>query len=60
MRRFVILFPVCLLVGFALLQVPFVHAGVERFTVGLVDICAALIHAFGGKALVSGAVLQIP
>jgi exosortase H (IPTLxxWG-CTERM-specific) len=60
MRRFLVLFPVCLLSGFGLLQVAFVHAGVERFTLGLVKVCAALIHAFGGQALVSGAILQSP
>lgn len=60
MRRFVVYFPVCLLAGFALLQAPPVDAAVTRFTNSLVDITAALIHLFGGKALVNGATLFSP
>jgi len=58
--RFLVLFPVCLAAGFALLQVPLVAAGVARFTSGLVGISAALIHIFGGKAQVLGSVLLSP
>jgi hypothetical protein len=60
MRRFLWLFPVCLLVGFGLLQVPPVTATVSRFTGALVAMSAALIHLFGGKAVVVGAILQSP
>src|SRR4051794_18411913 len=60
MRRFLFLFPLCLLVGFGLLQVPPVTAAVSRFTGSLVSISAALIHFFGGKALVIGVILQSP
>ena len=58
--RFLIWFPLCLLVGLALLQVPAVDACVERLTGVLVDVTAAVIHLFGGKALVSGATLSSP
>jgi exosortase H (IPTLxxWG-CTERM-specific) len=58
--RFLVLFPLSLAFGFALLQVPFVDAWVMRFTGSLVDISAGLIHLFRGKALVSGAVLSSP
>lgn len=58
--RFLVWFPVCLFAGLALLQVPAVDAWVERLTGVLVDVTAALIHAFGGKALVSGSTLSSP
>jgi exosortase H (IPTLxxWG-CTERM-specific) len=60
MRRFVWLFPMCLLVGFGLLQVPPVAATVNRFTVALVSVSAAVIHLFGGNAIVVGVLLQSP
>jgi exosortase H (IPTLxxWG-CTERM-specific) len=60
MRRFLILFPVCLTAGFVLLQVHPITAAVEKFTSSLVGISAALIHVFGGKAAVSGVVLSSP
>lgn len=60
MRRFLILFPICLLAGFGLLEVPVVASGVAAFTVWLVTLSGGLIHLFGGKALVSGAVLMSP
>jgi exosortase H (IPTLxxWG-CTERM-specific) len=60
MRRFLILFPVCLIAGFALLQVHPVAVGVEKFTSSLVGISGALIHLFGGKALVEGVILASP
>jgi exosortase H (IPTLxxWG-CTERM-specific) len=60
MRRFLILFPVCMLAGFGLLQVPPVAAAVSRFTGSLVTISGAVIHIFGGRATVIGAILQSP
>ncbi len=60
MRRFLALFPLALIVGFGLLQVPVVEAAVARFTVSLVGICGAVIHACGGHAMVIGDVLQSP
>lgn len=60
MRRFVVLFPICLLVGFGLLQVPWVSARVEAFTRGIVVVSAAAIHLFGGKVFMFGRVLQSP
>src|ERR1051325_5244933 len=60
MRRFLLLFPLCLLAGFGLLQVPPVAVAVSRFTATLVTASAALIHFFGGKAMVIGVMLQSP
>ena len=60
MRRFLILFPVCLAAGFALLQTYPVAFVVARFTSTLVGISGALIHLFGGKAAVDGVVLASP
>ena len=60
MRRFLILFPVCLLIGFGLLQIPPVAAVISRFTVSLVTLSGGLIHLFGGRATVIGAILQSP
>jgi exosortase H (IPTLxxWG-CTERM-specific) len=60
MRRFLILVPLCLLVGFGLLQVPPVASVVNRFTGSLVTVSGALIHFFGGKATVIGSILQSP
>jgi exosortase H (IPTLxxWG-CTERM-specific) len=60
MRRFLFLFPVCLVAGFALLQVRPVSFAVEKFTASLVGISGILIHLFGGRALVNGVVLASP
>lgn len=60
MRRFLVLFPVCLLFGFGLLQAPFMDSGVQAFTRGIVDVSGALIRLFGGHAAVAGAVLFSP
>jgi exosortase H (IPTLxxWG-CTERM-specific) len=58
--RFLVLFPLSLALGFALLQIPSIDALVIRFTGSLVHISAAAIHFFRGKALVSGPVLTSP
>lgn len=60
MRRFLILFPICLLAGFGLLEAPPVARGIAAFTQSLVTISGSLIHFFGGKATVIGAVLLSP
>jgi hypothetical protein len=46
-RRFLFLFPSCLLAGFALLQVPPVAVAISRFAASLVSVSAGLIHLFG-------------
>lgn len=60
MRRFLALFPLLLIAGFGLLQVPAVDAAVGRFTQALVGICGGLIHICGGHAVVAGDVLRSP
>jgi hypothetical protein len=60
MRRFLMLFPICLLGGFGLLEVPLVAAGIAAFTQSLVTVSGGLIHLFGGKAIVTGAILLSP
>jgi exosortase H (IPTLxxWG-CTERM-specific) len=60
MRRFLFLFPLCLLAGFAMLEVPAVAGWVVRFTDGLVILSGGLIHLFGGAVLVSGTTLSSP
>src|SRR5690349_9882965 len=60
MRRFLIWFPICLVGGFGLLEVPAVNTAVEAFTRSLVSMSGALIRLFGGAAVVSGAVLLSP
>src|SRR5215471_16862752 len=60
MRRFLILFPICLVAGFALVDTPGVATGVAAFTRSLVTVSGSLIHLFGGKAVVTGAVLLSP
>lgn len=58
--RFLVLFPLCLLGGLALLQVPLIDGWVTLFTGMLVKLSAALIHLFRGQALVSGSLLSSP
>src|SRR3954470_23366722 len=60
MRRFLALFPILLIVGFGLLQVPAVDSVIGKFTHALVGISGGLIHACGGRALVSGNLLSNP
>ena len=58
--RFLVLFPLCLVCGLLLLQVPLVDRWVARGTARLVDISGALIHLFRGQALVFGDTLASP
>ena len=58
--RFLLWFPLCLLGGLALLQVPAVVVWVQHMTGYLVDVTAFVIHAFGGKAAVDGPTLSSP
>ena len=60
MRRFLILFPICLVAGFGLLEIPLVEDFILRFTQSLVTISGGLIHLFGGRATVTGSVLMSP
>jgi exosortase H (IPTLxxWG-CTERM-specific) len=60
MRRFLVLFPICLVAGFALLQAPPVAIAIDAFTRSLVQLCGGAIHLFGGRAVVTGAILQSP
>jgi exosortase H (IPTLxxWG-CTERM-specific) len=60
MRRFLIVFPICMLVGFALLLAPFSQSTVTKFTVGLVGLCAKVVHLFGGQVLANADVLTNP
>ena len=60
MRRFLILFPICLIAGFGLLEVGPVAAAIAAFTKSLVTISGGLIHLFGGKATVAGDILMSP
>jgi exosortase H (IPTLxxWG-CTERM-specific) len=60
MRRFLALFPVLLVVGFGLLQVPAVDAVVGKFTHALVDVSGGAIRVCGGHASVSGNFLSNP
>ena len=58
--RFLILFCVCFLTGFALLVAPPVKAAAIRFSGALVTVAGSLIHLAGGSARVEGAVLRNP
>jgi exosortase H (IPTLxxWG-CTERM-specific) len=58
--RFLLLFPITLVLGFALLQTAPAGALVGRFTEGIVHVSAGLIHLFGGRVLVIGRILQSP
>jgi len=60
MRRFLLLFPICLLAGFGLLEIRPVADGIAAFTGSLVTLSGGLIHVFGGKVIVAGAILRSP
>jgi exosortase H (IPTLxxWG-CTERM-specific) len=60
MRRFLIVFPICLLAGFALLLAPFSQSSVTAFTVGVVGVCAKLVAVCGGRVTAAHDVLLNP
>jgi exosortase H (IPTLxxWG-CTERM-specific) len=60
MRRFLIVFPVCLAAGFGLLLAPFSASAVTAFTSGVVAICAKLVSLCGGHAAAAQNVLRNP
>jgi exosortase H (IPTLxxWG-CTERM-specific) len=60
MRRFLIVFPICLAVGFALLLAPFSQPAVTAFTAGIVAICAKLVGLCGGPATAYQGMLRNP
>jgi exosortase H (IPTLxxWG-CTERM-specific) len=60
MRRFLILFPICLFLGFGLMEAPPVARAVASFTQSLVWISGGLIHLFGGQVIITGTVLLSP
>lgn len=60
MRRFLIGFPICLVVGYALMQVPAFTDQIAVLTGSLVTVCSALIRLCGGHAVADGRILQSP
>jgi exosortase H (IPTLxxWG-CTERM-specific) len=60
MKRFLIVFPICLGAGFALLLAPFSVPAVTAFTSGIVAICAKLVWLCGGQAAAVQKVLRNP
>jgi len=60
MRRFLIIFPICLVAGFGLLLAPFSQTTVTRFTVGVVNVCAKVMKMFGGRVSTFNDVLINP
>lgn len=60
MNRFLWLFPVCLLIGFGLLQAPFSRPLVNGTTTLLVKACAFVVRIFGGSAVARENILMNP
>jgi exosortase H (IPTLxxWG-CTERM-specific) len=60
MKRFLIIFPICLLAGFGLLLAPFSQSAVTGFTVGVVKICARVVSLCGGHIMAAHDVLTNP
>jgi exosortase H (IPTLxxWG-CTERM-specific) len=60
MRRFLIVFPICLAAGFGLLLAPFSVPAVTAFTSGIVAVCAKLVSLCGGQAAAVHGVLRNP
>lgn len=60
MVRFLWVFPVCVVAGFALLEAPFARPAVNGFTALLVKITAFLVRLFGGTAAAQFKVLRNP
>jgi len=60
MLRFLVLFPIFLLVGFCGLLIPSLHPAVTAFTRGLVEVSAIVIRLLGGDAAAHQVILQNP
>ena len=60
MRRFLIVFPICLMVGFGLLLAPFSQSAVTRFTAGVVGMSAQAVKLCGGQVAARQDVLTNP
>jgi hypothetical protein len=60
MFRFLALFGIIMLAGFALLEAPFAQSAVNLFTRALVHLAGGLILVLGGHATVNGDVLTSP
>jgi exosortase H (IPTLxxWG-CTERM-specific) len=58
--RFLWIFPLCVAIGFALLQAPFSRGTVNAFTAALVEISAGIVRACGGHAAAQQNVLRNP
>lgn len=58
--RFLLLFSLCFLVGFALLTVPWLTPAMSRFNRALVQAAGTVIHVCGGHADAGGTVLRDP
>ena len=60
LRRFLLVFPVCLAIGFGLLSAPFSRPVVDRSTAVLVEVCAFLVRMCGGHAVAQQNFLRNP
>lgn len=60
MLRFLVLFPILLAVGFALLLGPVLRPFIDALTRGLVELSAVSIRIFGGSAIAHQVTLQNP
>ncbi len=58
--RFLLLFGVSALLGYAFVSLPWIRPGVQSFDRALVQISGALIHLFGGRAGNGGTILRDP
>lgn len=58
--RFVVGFAILAALAFGALRAPFSRPAADRFSVGLAQVSAALIHVAGGHVLVEGAVIRSP
>jgi exosortase H (IPTLxxWG-CTERM-specific) len=58
--RFLIVFAVAAFVQFAILLAPWTRPAIDGFSRALVQASAAVIHFFGGQALVSNMIMQSP
>ena len=60
MRRFVLVFALCVLAGFGLLTAPFTERPIAVFTRSLVDISVVLINGLGGHSAAEGDIMRNP